>query len=369
MPLDGQSLSETEIQAIAKWLEEGAAWTISTAAESQSIAQQSFIGELTQWLKVTTRHTKWFFVAGLGLALGILILERRRKRLASQGKSAKVTRGVYYIPILLLLVSAQWWHHRQSSLASENQISNLESQLVMLANPKADNDGDAFGPVPRRPGHPPRLGGEYYRGNDERNPRLFNHGFYRTATFVVSLVDESGNVIHYDSPLPEGPLYLDFQLNRAAGTTDGHYRDGSMRSIYLSRQANNAVAIDEPVPLEEVEPQWKWRARYKLLDEPISKQLEGRVFIHCSASVKDGLVKGHIHYAISYNLVPRDGRLTDESEVWMGSLFQTQNVVATPLDKIPVAEWFDFRPMPEIVGENSDDPALLGIGTPDGIEN
>ncbi|MFK7818448.1 MAG: c-type cytochrome domain-containing protein [Planctomycetaceae bacterium] len=366
MPMDGPSLSADEIRAVDLWIRQGAVWSISTAAESRAIADETMLSRLTAWLKSTTRHVKWFFVVGLCLAAAILFLERRRKRLAADGGLMSLRRSHYGVAILTLILAAQWWHHRAAGLENERRIAELESRLLTLANPKTSTGGDAFGPVPRRPEHPPRLGGEYYRGNDERHERLFNRGFYRTATFDISLTDESGNRIDYDSPIPDGPVYLDFQMARSPGTSDGHYRDEAMHSIYLSRQANHAVAIDEPVQLEEVEPKWKWGARYRLSKAAITDQLQGRVFVHCSARVEGGLVKGHIHYAISYDLLRRGDRLAKESEVWMGSLFQTENVVGPPADKIPVDEWFDFRPIPEIVGKNTDDPKLLGLDNPDG---
>jgi YHS domain-containing protein len=42
-------------------------------------------------------------------------------------------------------------------------------------------------PVPAKPPVPKRLKATFYRGNDERSPRLFNGGHYRTCTFQVAL--------------------------------------------------------------------------------------------------------------------------------------------------------------------------------------
>jgi hypothetical protein len=33
----------------------------------------------------------------------------------------------------------------------------------------------------------------------------------------------------------------------------------------------------------------------------------------------------------------------------------------TPPEKIPYAEWFDYRPIPAITGPNSTDPTVLGV--------
>ena len=45
----------------------------------------------------------------------------------------------------------------------------------------------------------------------------------------------------------------------------------------------------------------------------------------------------------------------------MGCVFVLSNMVVPPAGTIPLHEWFDFRPIPEIVGDNTTDPELLGI--------
>lgn len=45
----------------------------------------------------------------------------------------------------------------------------------------------------------------------------------------------------------------------------------------------------------------------------------------------------------------------------MGNLFVVGNLVYPDPEKITLDQWFDYRPIPEITGENSTDPKLLGI--------
>lgn len=367
MPLDGPRLSDAEIATIRQWIAEGARWPANAGAER--LVPESPLKKPAEWLHSVTRHTRWFFIAAICFGVVILWIERKKKRVGADSNASEhgAVGGAHYLVVLLgLAVGGLWRHHQLATEENLRTIDSLEKQLVDLANPQATLGGDEFGPVPRRPGHPPRLGGEYYRGNDERDERLFNGGFYRTAAFRVFLVDGTGKRLETGSPVPTDGVFLDFELDRSQGTSAGHFTDHSISSIFLSRQAGNAVAIDDPVPVEVVEPDWKWRARYKLPAATQSGRLAGRVYVYCSASVEDGTIRGSRHYGITYAIQIAGGVITDDSEIWMGSLFQTENVVQTPPGRIPVTEWFDFRPIPEIVGENSKDPQLLGLENPDG---
>ena len=74
-----------------------------------------------------------------------------------------------------------------------------------------------------------------------------------------------------------------------------------------------------------------------------------------------GAVDGKFHYGISYDVRVVDGVVSRESEIWMGSLSVPVGLIIPPPDRMVLNEWFDFRPLPEIEGENTKDPALLGI--------
>jgi hypothetical protein len=45
----------------------------------------------------------------------------------------------------------------------------------------------------------------------------------------------------------------------------------------------------------------------------------------------------------------------------MGSLFWTPAIEHPNQGKVPLKEWFDDEPIPEVTGENTKDPVLLGI--------
>ena len=65
-----------------------------------------------------------------------------------------------------------------------------------------------------------------------------------------------------------------------------------------------------------------------------------------------------MHYAVQFKLFVKDGIIQDDSDIWMGSLYRSTQ---TLFDKIPLSEWFSYKPIPVITGENTKDPALLGL--------
>ena len=60
-------------------------------------------------------------------------------------------------------------------------------------------------------------------------------------------------------------------------------------------------------------------------------------------------------------LSTKDLVLQPDSQVWLGSLFWTPTIEHPTQGKVPLQEWFDDKPIPEMTGENSTDPKLLGI--------
>ena len=89
--------------------------------------------------------------------------------------------------------------------------------------------------------------------------------------------------------------------------------------------------------------------------------MSGLVYVVRGMSTGPGST-GQCHYGIQYDLVIKDGKLADGSDLWMGSLFWTPKLeVPQAPGKIPLVEWFDYRPIPAITGENTKDPKLLGV--------
>ena len=110
--------------------------------------------------------------------------------------------------------------------------------------------------------------------------------------------------------------------------------------------------------METIEPDQVWRCRYRIGSVEESKKTNGKVFLVQNTS------KAKAHYAIEFEVeVDPSGAITEDSQVWMGSLYNLNGRVFVPYDdqKILLDRWFDFRPIPEITGPQTDDPSLLGI--------
>ena len=139
-----------------------------------------------------------------------------------------------------------------------------------------------------------------------------------------------------------------------------------MSRVFLSRQIgeeSSLEVLDNPVKLTTVEDGNVWKALYPI-DVPMSgekqEQCHGTIYVYLG-DVTDGKIRGTPHYAIHYDLIFQHGKLSVDSEMWMASTYNTSTIVFTPDDRIGSDEWFDFRPIPEIEGENTDDPKLLGV--------
>ena len=68
-----------------------------------------------------------------------------------------------------------------------------------------------------------------------------------------------------------------------------------------------------------------------------------------------------MHYGIVFGLRIRERVVMENSELWLGPILVPGNFQVPDPHKITLAEWLDVRPIPEIEGDNSTDPALLGI--------
>ena len=54
-------------------------------------------------------------------------------------------------------------------------------------------------------------------------------------------------------------------------------------------------------------------------------------------------------------------RLQENSELWLGPILVPGNFQYPTPGRITLNEWLDTQPIPEITGDNSTDPTLLGI--------
>ncbi len=387
MPKQAPSLSPEEIERIGRWVDEGSPWPERPVKPPQaapgSWADRFLLSFYTRWLDKGLRYTNHIreFTPWLAAAL-VLVLLAERTKVYGRTRTPRSRlgrwwiglcshmRASYYLLAVMAFALYAVWDDRQSELdlarvdlkATALRLAELEGR-----NGPVDVIKQAYGdpPLPIRPTIPKRLGGEFYRGNCERNEALFNGGNYRTATMRLALCNSYHEQLQVGDPLPTDGLSIRYEIIRAPHTTDSLYTDEYMNGVFLTSSyvgsadlspLNNTVAS-----LEIVEPMQRWVA-YFPLDPAAAKdnELSGVVYVYWGL-VHEQKARGTIHYAISYDLKFADGRIAEGSDLWMGSIFWSA-VLATPQrGKIPLDEWFDYRPIPEIDGENSTDPTLLGL--------
>jgi len=227
---------------------------------------------------------------------------------------------------------------------------------------------------------PSRFGGRYYRGNDERSEHLFNGGFYSTAFFDLEMVNANGDTLAVGSALPAGaglsPGFLRLTITRAPKATPRLFNDTNRRSTHLTTQlrdessksstSQNPSVPDQPIYAQVVSEGEVWQIDYPL--PPGAR--EGTLYLASGRPAKakdpEGAYLGSPHYAVRYRLSVVDGAVGPESKLTMGVIKIFGGIYAVPEGKIGLDEWFSFRPIPTIEGENSEDPELLGIDEHDG---
>lgn len=229
-----------------------------------------------------------------------------------------------------------------------------------------------FPPTPREPALEPRLKGSYYRGNDERSPRLFNNGNYRTATFHVSLVDDNGNELKAGDQIADKPLFVKFQIDRPPFTPDFLYNPEMMDTMFLTQEANPFLGRSKPVKdliaLTETDPMQAWEALFPIESCgtcACSKDRSGTVYV-CEKYFKMSRIPtfgkqqvgGRYHYGIRYELKTEAGVLLEDSNLFMGALYRTRKL---PTWRVPMSEWFSYEPIPVLPSKNVEDIELLGI--------
>jgi len=376
MPKDSPPLSPTELSLVRRWVENGAIWptpeTANVAQDSRSIFERavSWIGALGDRYKFEYAYARPFAIAFVVAQIGLLLIVRARAARAknrpwASGRLGNVcvraTSTELLLVWLLLVAGLGAALLRGNQIHLRQTVATLEQADHMRKNPWAQS---VFGypPRPLRPKHPKRLSGTYYRGNCERNEALFNGGNYLTALFRVSLRDGNERPLVAGDAWPETGAHVWFEIERAPKTSDMLFSNALMSSVFLTETfvESSGVALNETaVRLETLTPSQHWGAKFPL-GAPAEGVLKGLIYLN-TGRIADGLARGEASYAIQYDLVITDGKLTDESEVWLGSFHPPS--VAAPLTPqvIPFVEWFSEEPIPPITGENSSDPKLLGV--------
>jgi YHS domain-containing protein len=269
-------------------------------------------------------------------------------------------------PTFPLLALSCWLGYEVWSLHTQLHGLQLEDEIHF-----ATFYDFGYPPVPKRPDKPVELSGSYYRGNDERSPKLFNNGNYRTAAFHLSLCDDSGAKVEAGSNVSEKSLFLRFEIERPPFTPDFLYEPKMMNTMFLTEECDRFLgkdaAVDDAVYLTETETMQHWEARFPIAaaQSCCDESRRGTIYV-CEEYFHQPTLSflpkqrggSRFHYGIRYELNVVDGVLQDDSDIYMGALYRTRKL---PTWRVPMTEWFSHEPIPELPSENTSDPELLGL--------
>ena len=264
---------------------------------------------------------------------------------------------------LLLLaaetVSAHVMHHITIESIKDSRLEHAVHYTTFVEY------GDP--PLPSRPKISPRVKAVFYRGNDERNPSLFNGGNYRTATFHLDLCTQDGQPVIHGDPVNFHTLYFRVRFKRAAGTPDYFWKPTRMANIYASRDPGKfhwrSNEPEELVPMIETVAMQEWEFLYPIsvfTQKENPRSVAGTFYI-CEKRFSDSnqILGGRFHCAFSFDLRMDSSVLAPHSDIWMGALYRKRSL---RIWEIPESEWLSPNMIPEITGkQSSKDPVLLGI--------
>ena len=373
MPLSGDRLSDPEIELLEAWLESGADWP---APKKPAGTEQHLGPWYEKWgLALVDAHRAvegdrflpCALTLGGVLLVGLLARRARRKlrraeqagtkKLLSDRMLASISGSIWLNLVLLVALWGAWIQWQRL----EEQKRALHLKVVQLT--PTNEFSIRYGPK-IRPLHPPRMRGEYYRGNDERDPALFNRGFYRTATFRVELRGADGRPLEWSSSWPTAAA-VHLEMIQAPFATRALFDPKLIELGGLwdadpwipDLQGDSRVVHLRPMPGRDD----AWEADFPISLDPTAKTARGTVFYYRSLPEVGKPSRGEVHYAIEYDLRNDGGKIGAQSQVWMESLYNVSKIDFPAEGKITPAEWFSAVPIPEIVGGNSSDPELLGI--------
>ncbi len=368
MPAEGSPLSADEIDVIRRWIVQGMPLgEVDQAVDNQTDRDFYTLGGLYEFLRSDPR---WMNLILLLLATNAVILgvERQKRRARKGGVSEPVhapllrVGAIHYLFVwTLFAIPAGYVYHdivmtRERESLEELKALVQENQSFFPATSVEAQYGNP--PVPVRMDHPNAVQRTYYRGNDERDPRLFNGGYYRTSTLLVRIVHEDGVPLEIGNEIRPDEAFVEFAFDRAPYTAAVLYSDFaiSLWNHMSSHYPWSEVANDPDRSIVEVvESGCRWRMRYPLnVDEDSDGRIQGLVYTY---------YRDKPHYGIVYDLKIENGKLLEGSDIWLGNLYVLPNLLPpVPDGFLTQREWVDFRPIPVIPEPQTvTDPDLLGI--------
>jgi YHS domain-containing protein len=336
--------------------------------EEEPDSAASLMGQLSSEETRTQMLLFSSITAGLLLVTWLLRALFRRR-----GWRSGVRPGLMLVSGCVLLAAVVALYLRALSLNREIH----QEQLKDLLHFATYHD---FGekPIPAKPPVPKRLKATFYRGNDERSPRLFNGGHYRTCTFQIALCDEGGRELSYGSDVVGHATRVSHEAGRRLGvrleiergphTPDFFWTPDRMQRYFLTQRCDPFMGSEGPiadrVDLRTEQEMQRWSAWFPIDEAPPkgarggSQDLAGIIYACEEFATPQRMYGARMHYAIQYDIHIREGRIDEQSDLWMGALYRTRKVLQW---RLPLEQWFSHEPIPVLPKPSIRDPKLLGI--------
>ena len=353
MPSEGPPLAQSQIDTLERWIAQGAAWPEGPAEKKPVNQLEKSLFDI--WLDRIAWTTTSRYIAAYFLLISILIgtiFVERAKQPRSQRSVPRTSLGKY-LQTRLRHVSRAWYLVAFLAVVvfvvvqfSREQAEELQKKQVATQQAVAlENHHE-----PLRPVHPPRLGGTYYRGNDERSAELFNGGFYRTATFEIHLADAEGRNLAWGDPVPAQPQ-LHFVIERSPYSSPTLFTPEIMEQTGLSAMQPEQRGKSTAMPFLTLRtdlPGERWSVLYPLEPIPAAGKLTGSVYLYKGSASDPEHMNAEPSYLIGYELSASEGTIARDSQIWMASVYNVPQLQWPQPNQIPADHWFDFRPIPEI---------------------
>ncbi|MBC7815769.1 MAG: hypothetical protein IAG10_02595 [Planctomycetaceae bacterium] len=374
MPKEGGRLNEREIDTLRRWVQAKAPWPDKTPPSGRDEFLARYGKDLGKRLSVLGGEPKIYFLLLFAILVGIAERVRRvpadseRWSHGLRGRVRSLCHPVSPSGFLVVVLSTVLWDVVAYSMRQSSELASTEQKLGEASAVGETRPVTLHGaqPTPLRPRGATGLGGTYYRGNDERHEKLFNGGDYRTAILRLSLIDENDQTVEIGRPLSGLQLFVRLEIERAANATPSLFTDQVMEGILLTRRTGDRkepLATDEPAKPEVLQTGERWVAKYRLGDfegQP-DIALNGVIYVYTNANRTEEAAQGTLQYGIVVALRIRERTLQENSELWLGPILVPGNFQYPTPGRITLNEWLDTQPIPEITGDNSTDPSLLGI--------
>ena len=281
MPKSGPALADDEITIITKWIEQGGSFEpLPRLQPKPTITDRlgkAWIVLERMFRQKPVRYAALFVFPLLAFwlfrAIAWVVFRKKPKIDSSDSSPSSTTlfrRSMIAISTLCCLGAVIAF---QYGLLQEdaNQIATLSERLQAVE--QVDTPDPTKPPFIPHPMHPPRLGGVYYRGNDERSSKLFNNGFYRTAELRIELVDATGQVLKTGDSPEDGKISVRLYIKRANGTENGMFDRRTLKTTFVSESFLGTDAATDRKPLEVVKEDEEWAVTFPLtIPDPKSSQ-------------------------------------------------------------------------------------------------